>query len=201
MAIKHVGRLVKNRRKVIVAYRVVPGEPENCLIVATENLMSEEHDSIMKLVESDAGQSSYELAEAMSRARLPNGRNMLASFHATGKLLKVATTDVEMTPDIKSSVNLAELNKIIAEQKGVSVGDLALQGEGGPIKQEEPAPAINAYLDEPVVLTEEVITDEALAAKYRSDADRLSKEAAALRRQAEELAPTKKKSSKTVTSA
>lgn len=202
MAIKHVGRLAKNRRKVIVAYRVVPGEPDNCLIVATESLMSEEHDSLMKLVESDAGQSAYELAEAMSRSRLPDGRNMLTGFHTTGKLLKVATKEVEMTPDIKSSVNLAELNKIIAEQKGVTVADLALQGEGGPVKQAEPQPAANAYLDDAVVaVEEEIITDDALAAKYRSDADRLSKEAAALRRQAEELAPTKKKSTKTTAGA
>ena len=37
------------------------------------------------------------------------------------------------------------------------------------------------------------MTDEVLAKKFRSDADRLSKEAAELRRQAEELVPTKKK--------
>jgi len=37
------------------------------------------------------------------------------------------------------------------------------------------------------------LTDEDLAKKFRSDADRLSKEAAELRRQAESLAPTKKK--------
>jgi len=40
-----------------------------------------------------------------------------------------------------------------------------------------------------------VLTDDDLATKYRSDADRLSKEAAELRRQAEELVPTKKKRS------
>ena len=40
-----------------------------------------------------------------------------------------------------------------------------------------------------------MLTDEDLATKYRSDADRLSKEAAELRRQAEELVPTKKKRS------
>ena len=44
-----------------------------------------------------------------------------------------------------------------------------------------------------------VITDEVLAAKFRSDADRLSKEAAALRRQAEELVPTKKATNKKTT--
>ena len=208
---KHVGRLIRNRRKVIVAYRVVPCEPENCLIVTTENLMAEEHDSLMKLVESDAGQQAYELAEGMARTQLPDGRNMLAGFHKTGKLLKVATVEVEMTPDIKSHVNLAELNKIIAEQKGVTVADLALAGEGGPKKEMKGAPAENAYLDTPVremgamdevINTDEVvITDDILAAKYRSDADRLSKEAAALRRQAEELVPTKKKTAKTTAGA
>ena len=102
------------------------------------------------------------------------------------------------------SDNLAELNQLIADQKGVTIADLALAGEGGSKKELQvapSAPAANAYLDEGVASTEEVITDEILAAKYRSDADRLSKEAAALRRQAEELVPTKKKTSKTTASA
>ena len=38
-----------------------------------------------------------------------------------------------------------------------------------------------------------VLSDDALAAKYRSDADRLFKEAKRLREQAEERSPTKKK--------
>jgi len=42
-------------------------------------------------------------------------------------------------------------------------------------------------------VNEEPLSDESLAKKFRSDADRLSKEAAELRRQAEELVPTKKK--------
>ena len=39
--LKHVGRLITNGRKVIVAYRVVPNEPENCVVVTTENLNAE----------------------------------------------------------------------------------------------------------------------------------------------------------------
>jgi len=54
--IKHVGRIATTKRKVIVAYRVVPNDPENCIVVTTENLMADEHDALMKLVESDAGQ-------------------------------------------------------------------------------------------------------------------------------------------------
>jgi len=38
-----------------------------------------------------------------------------------------------------------------------------------------------------------VLTDDVLAAQYRSQADALFKEAQALRKQAEELVPTKKK--------
>jgi len=42
----------------------------------------------------------------------------------------------------------------------------------------------------------EVLTDEQIAAKMRSDADRLFKEAKALREQAEELSPTKRKTTR-----
>ena len=98
MALKHVGRMISNKRKVIVAYRVIPGDPENCLVVQTENLSADEHDTLIKAVESASGQEAYEFGEAMARTFLPDGRNMLAGFHTTGKFRKVLTTEVEMTP-------------------------------------------------------------------------------------------------------
>jgi len=210
MALKHVGRMKKNQRKVIVAYRVVPGEPENAIVVTTENLMADEHDALIKAVESDAGQTSYEFAEAMARTQLPDGRNMLAGFHTTGKMVKVATKDVEMVPDSKTTIALDELNSIIAKQKGISVEDLALKPDGSTPKTNKEATATNDLiveeynLDAPAEVVQaaqeannEVMSDDELAAKYRSDADRLFKEAKRLREQAEELAPTKKKAAKT----
>jgi len=204
MAIKHVGRMVNNKRKVVVAYRVVPGDGEeaNAIVVTTENLDSADHDVLMQTVESDAGQSATEFAEVMARTRLSDGRNMLAAFHTTGKMVKVAQADVEMTPDTRSVINLAELNKIIAEQKGVTVADLALaDGTSTPQKREVVAENIDLdKIDTPAEVLEaaneaqnEVLTDEEMAAKYRSDADRLFKEAQALRKMAEELVPSKKK--------
>jgi len=198
MAIKHIGRIASNKRKVIVAYRVVPNEPENAIVVTTENLMAEEHDALIKLVESDAGQSAYELAEAMARTRLPDGRNMLAGFHTTGKMIKVPTTSVEMTPDTKTTVMLDKLNEIIAEQKGVSVADLAIKPSGtndqpAVTPEATPAPAENVYLDDVQTIDEQPLSDEELAAQYRSQADALFKEAKSLREQAEALVPTKKK--------
>lgn len=193
MSLKHVGRVKKNQKKVVVAYRTVPGDPLSCVVVATESLMADEHDSLMKAVESDAGQSAYEFAEAMSRTSLPDGRNMLAGFHTTGKMLKMATSDIEMIPDRNTSVDLDELNRQIAMQKGVSIEDLALTNNSNkkPVVEETAVETLPS--NEPVETQEEVITDEELAAKYRSDADRLYKEAKRLREEAEKLSPTKRK--------
>lgn len=194
--LKHVGRLTTNNRKLIVAYRVVPNDPVNCIVVHPETLDADQHDTLMKLVESNTGQAAYELGEAMSRTTLPDGRNMLTHFHNTGKLNKYESHLVEMTPNAISSINLAELNNMVAEQKGVTVADLALQD--GTAKKETKTvaqePAVQETAVEPVqAATDGVLTDEQLAAQYRSQADSLYKEAKRLREQAEELVPTKKK--------
>lgn len=201
--LKHVGRVVKNKRKCIVAYRVVPHAPEYCLVVHTESLDADQHDSLMKLVESNTGQTAYELAEAMSRTRLPDGRNMLQAFHTQGKLTKTLTKDVEMIPNQQTTINLAELNQMIAEQRGVTVEDLALgitnkkqkaemQAEApadtlaDTVKDDQVDPAL-AYADD------EPLTDKNLAALYRSQADTMYKEAKRLRDEANELDPPQKK--------
>lgn len=198
---KHVGRIIKTRKKCVVAYRVIPGESDHALIVLTENLMAEEHDALIKAVESDAGQSAYEFGEAMARNVLPDGRNMLAGFHTTGKLTKVATDLIEMIPDSNNAINLRELNEVIAQQKGVTVADLALSEEPrSDLAQVNNIPE-GADVDTPkevveaaqAASTDGVISDEELAAKYRSDADRLFKEAKRLREEAEALVPTKRK--------
>lgn len=191
--IKHVGRLVKSKRRVVVAYRVVPGDAESCLVIATESLTADEHDSLMKVVESAAGQEADDLALVLDRSSLPDGRLMLRAFHATGKLQKMPTNEVEMVPNQKTSIRLDELNSLIAQQRGVSIEDLALQD---PTKKS--LTTDNAIVEEETMQTSvptppAVLSDEELAASYRSQADALFKEAKNLREQAEELVPTKKK--------
>ena len=111
-----------------------------------------------------------------------------------------------MTPNGNTVINLSELNQTIAQQRGVTVADLALADAEGNRPQ-----VITESNDAPVLSAEQVaagvsasndgvITDEMLAAQYRSQADTLYKEAKALRAQAEELVPTiKKKTSKKTT--
>jgi hypothetical protein len=207
MSLKHVGRVKNNQRKIVVAYRTVPGDAENCIVVTTENLQADEHDTLMKLIESNAGQTAYEFAEAMARTSLPDGRNMLAAFHVTGKMVKMATNLVEMTPDMKTTILLSDLNQAIAQQKGVSIDELALKSA-----DTQAAPVVNtkensvevtdlATIQALAAPSDGVLTDDQIATKYRSDADRLYKEAKRLRDEADKLSPVKKKSAKSEESA
>lgn len=191
--INHVGRLKTNKRRLVVPYRTIPNDPYSCLVIFIDTLNSDEHDSLMRLVESSSGQQSSELAEVMDRTFLSDGRKMLLGFYKTGKLQKISTADVEMVPNINSVIGLDQLNQLIAEQRGISLEDLAISSdEAKPASSVPELPAQTAV--DPVIAPENVqpLTDEDIARKYRSDADRLSKEAAELRRKAEELAPTKK---------
>lgn len=197
--LKHVGRTKQGKKKCGVAYRVVPGEPENCLVVFSESLDAGDHDAMITLIESNAGQTAYELADAMARTRLPDGRNMLHTFHRTGKLIKVPTNTIEMTPNSNTTVNLDELNQHIAEQQGKTVNDLAVKSPEGETlgTAETIVDPVAPYTETTTAGQPDVLTDEALAAQYRSQADSLFKEAKRLREQAEDLVPTKRKSKTT----
>ena len=190
--IKHVGRLTTNNRKLVVAYRVVPGEPENCLVIHTESLEAADHDTLITMVESNAGQTADELSTVMARTQLTDGSNMLARFHQTGKLVKVPTNIVELTPNRTTAIKLDEINQMIADQKGVTIEELAVP-DTTPSAPAPTAPAV----EDATPTGEAPLDDEALAAQYRSQADSLFKEAKRLREQAEELVPTKKKAKMT----
>lgn len=196
--IKHVGRVKSNGRKCLVVFRVLPNDPEHCLILTTQNLEDGVHDAVINLVESNAGQTAYELGEAMARATLPDGSTMLPRFHATQQLQKVKTTEIEMTPNSGYSVPLNELNEAIASQKGITVTDLALAGNDAEVEtiatsDVVPPPLSQQIIEDAVPTTNEPLSDEALASQYRSQADAMFKEAKRLREQAEELVPTKRK--------
>lgn len=183
--LKHVGRIKSNGRKVIVAYRTLPGDPYNCLVIQTENLSPDQHDSIVKLVESSSGQSCYEFAEVLGRSKFPDGSTMLAALHMQGRLNKVPTDAVDMIPNTRVSIPLDELNRIIASQRGVSIEDLAIK----------PSSSKEETVEKPTTpVAPAALSDEDLAKQYRADAARLSKEAASLRRMADELSPKKSKS-------
>lgn len=198
--LKHVGRLKGTGKKCLVVFRTLPGDAFNSLVVLTENLENQLHDALINLVESNAGQSANEFAEVLARSIFPNGETMLPFLHLRNLLTKMPTDQIEMLPNNNTSILLSELNQIIATQAGVSVQDLAIKPD--PKKNVEIQELASAKdispknnSTEPLIDQQNLapLNDEDLAKKYRSDADRLAKEAANLRRMAEELVPTKKK--------
>lgn len=192
--LKHIGRMKNTKRKVLVAYRTLPGESDAALIIQTENLTPDQHDSIIKLVESDAGQSSYEFAEALARARFSDGSIMLSNLHINKRLVKVKTSDVEMMPNMHTSISLDQLNEIIAEQRNVSVNDLAL-GNDVKVKVEEvgsiqDVPEFNAPESELQKLVQVIEQKTVKSAEdYRQLANQLMDRANELYSLADELSP------------
>jgi hypothetical protein len=198
--VKHVGRVRSTGKKCIVVFRTLPGDAYNCLIAPTENLPDSYHDAIINLVESSGGQSSNEFGEVMARSNFPDGSIMLAALHTQGRLIKVSTDQIDMIPNSTTRVQLSELNQIIAEQNGVSVDALSLKsGITEKLKVEtevqnvaDIAPVAPVKFEEPAEVVADLNDPVGTAKLYRSQADKLAKQAAEFRRKAEELAPTKK---------
>ena len=190
-------------KKVLVAYRTLPGDAYSCLVIPTESLDDQFHNAIINLVESPAAQEAYEFAEALDRTQFPDGSRMLPSLHSRGRLVKAPTSQVEMTPTIGVSILLSELNQIIAEQRGVAIDGLCISPstndkaeikELARVQESNAAKTASASINEAGLADVVNMTPEEQAKDYRSKADKLAKEAAAFRRMAEELVPTKKKS-------
>ena len=178
MAVKHVGH-VGSGTKVLVAFRTLPGEPNNALVIPTAALKQTYHDELDSLVMKDESQQAFEFATILNVRKFSDGSTMLPSLHAKGHLQKVPTSEVTMTPATTkdSWIKLDELNKIIADQRGVGVDELALTESGQPGKTV-------AVANEVSVDDQGVMSDEDLANKYRADADALYKEVQELRKKA-----------------
>jgi len=194
--IKHVGKMKNTGNRVAVVFRTVPGESDKCLVVDSATLPDMYHDGLMTAIESDQAQQSFELGEYMFRSRFADGKNMLESMQQSGRLKKVSTSDVVMTPNTNAAVALSELNSLIAEQKNVAVDQLYTFVSGAP-QAGQPVTDVPAEAVETAPVTEAgALSDSDLAKSYRSQADAMYKEAAQLRRQADELDPPAKKATK-----
>ena len=203
-SLKHVGKVKNTGSKVLVVFRTLPGDSGTALVLPTATLPDIYHNSIMELVETDMAQQSYEFGEIMFVRSFPDGRNMLQAMRQDGRLQKVATDNIIMTPTPMTEYSLDQLNVLIAEQKNCSVDDLCTFVKGykkedevevqsvaevNNVEQPAPVKPLQASNNEP-------LSDKDIAKSYRSQADALYKEAALLRKQADELDPPKRKTAK-----
>jgi hypothetical protein len=113
--LRHVGK--HGDRKIAVIFREVPGEPHMCLVTYTETLNMHVHDPMIQCIESDIGQSSQNLADALNRTYTKDGKPILHVLHHEGQLKKVNTEQIVMTPQPNTRIKLNELNKILNEMQ------------------------------------------------------------------------------------
>lgn len=195
---KHIGKMKNTGVKVLVAFRTVPGESDQALVIQAANLPDAQHDAIMTLVETTQAQDVFELGEILFTRPFPDGRPMLRALQSEGRLLKVPTDLVIMTPTVNSEIPLDQLNVLIAEQRNCSVDDLSSFVSGGRTSDPKPAKAKEetSIAETLQATTNEVLSDKDIAKNYRSQADAMYKEAARLRKQADDLDPPAKKAAK-----
>ena len=209
--LKHIGRMKNTGVKILTIFRTLPGESNMALVLPVSGLSDSYHDSIMTVVETDQAQEAFELGEILFTRTFPDGRPMLQALQADNRLQKVATDLVIMSPTANDSVQLDQLNVLIAEQRNCTVDDLYTFVSGAPkvkkndVVVEDIAEVKNLASqpsNEPLKATgNTVLTDKDIAKSYRSQADAMYKEAARLRKEADELDPPQKKTTKAKESA
>lgn len=185
--LNHVGKMKNNNAKVIVVFRTLPGDSDSALVIGTNALNDSYHDTIINLVQSQECQQSAEISEIFNVRKFPDGSNILQWLHVNNHLKKVPTSNVIMTPTTqeRDQLPLDELNRLLAEQKGIDVADLAVHdsSQPAPKKKESTETTDSAGFD---------LTPE----EMRSRADALFKQAQELRKQADKLDPPKKRTKK-----
>ena len=194
--IRHVGKI--GDRKVAILFREVPGEPHMALVTYTETLNAHIHDPMMACIESDIGQNSENLADALNRTYTKDGKIILQVLHSQGLIKKVQTEQVVATPTPATKIKLSELNKILDEmQQGEKAvqrlkeldesrglqdpAEIArrLRGDVNESKQTKPPRGIQAGND--------VLGDSAIANNLRQQAQRMAAEARGLLAESDRL--------------
>jgi len=186
--LRHVGKI--GDRKVAIIFREIPGESHMCLVTYTETLNAHIHDPMMKCIESDIGQSSQNLADALNRSYTKDGKIILQVLHAEGLLKKVQTSQVVVTPNSSTKIKLEELNKILdeMEQGEQAVKRLAeMDASRGMQSPADVARRMRDAVTPPVPQAQGILGDSQLANNLRQQAAKMDAEAKGLLAEAARL--------------
>ena len=185
--LRHVGK--HGDRKVAVVFREVPGEVHMCLVTYTETLNQHIHDPLIKCIDSDIGQNSEHLADALNRTYAKDGRPILQVLHLEGQLKKVQTAQILMTPSPNQTIRLDELNKILDEMQQGESAVKRLQEMDASRGMQDPADVVRRMRgnQNPVTPTGDLLGDQALAKQRLDQAQKMEREAKGLMAEAQRL--------------
>lgn len=95
---KHVGIDPATGQRIALILTVLPNT-EDCLVVYTDSLQANIKDDFTHILDSNAGQTATNLADALSRRLYSDsGKNMLQTLHEYRLIIKKSIDDVIMTP-------------------------------------------------------------------------------------------------------
>lgn len=187
--LRHVGK--HGDRKVAVVFRELPGEEHMCLVVYTETLNRHIHDPMMKCIESQIGQASENLADALNRTHTDDGKFILQVLHKQGLLRKVQTEQITMTPNTTTNINLSELNKILDDmQSGENATKRLAEMDAQTAKGNKPSEVAKAMRNTPPAVSnapQGVLGDNQIANNLRMQAERMAAEAKGLLAESQRL--------------
>jgi hypothetical protein len=155
------------------------------LVVNTETLHAQLHDALIRSIESDIGQASEHLADALNRSYTQDGKIILQVLHKEGMLKKVQTAQVLVTPNPTTTIRLDELNKILNDMK---------QGEDAVRKMADMdqsagmrTPAEVARKMRDPIVSNDVLDDMVLAKQRIEQAEKMEREAKGLLAESQRL--------------
>jgi hypothetical protein len=162
-----------------------------CLVTYPEVLNQHIHDPLMRCIESDIGQNSENLADALNRTYTKDGAIILQKLHAEGMLKKVNTDLVVMTPQPNTQIKLSELNKILDEMAQGEAAVKKLAEMDASMGLQDPIDVAKRLRGDktraPVQATGDTLGDQALANNLRQQAERMEREAKGLLAEAARL--------------
>jgi hypothetical protein len=189
---RHVGK--HGDRKVAIVFREVPNEVHMCLVTYTETLNQHVHDPLIKCIESDIGQNSEHLADALNRTYAKDGRPILQVLHLEGQLKKVQTSAIVMTPSPNQTIRLDELNKILDEMQQGESAVKRLQELDDSRGMQDPADVVrrmrgnqNAPATKGLQASGDALGDAAIAQNLRQQAAKMDAEAKGLMAESQRL--------------
>lgn len=196
---RHVGK--HGDRKVAIVFREVPNEVHMCLVTYTETLNQHIHDPLIKCIESDIGQNSEHLADALNRTYAKDGRPILQVLHLEGQLKKVQTSAILMTPSPNQTIRLDELNKILDEMQQGESAVKRLQELDDSRGLQDPADVVRRMRGNtnPVTPTGDLLGDASLAKQRLEQAQKMEREAKGLLAEAKRLTDEAKSLDPTIT--
>ena len=135
---RHVGKIANTGYRVVVVYRTIPDEhgnivdPDNCLIIQSQQIPDMYHENLMSVVEGKPAQETHNLYEVLHRSTFGDGLPMLKTLHERGYLRKMPVDNIVLYPIPNHPLPLREANNSIDGTDNAST--ILTEDEAAPIE-------------------------------------------------------------------